>query len=106
MGFDYPKSNDCVNLKAYKEPNKYQFPCTGLLYMSVSYGAGTFIIKGGLYNKNGDWIFGVGVENANARSTTHSTVIPVYKGQYFNYSDLSTVTNGGEYISFVPNKLQ
>jgi hypothetical protein len=102
IGFDYP-SNGNVSLKSYKEPTRYQFPCNGLLYMSVGYGSGAYV-KGALYNKDGNWVIGVGIESfPNAQSTIHSTVIPVYKGQYFSYSDITNVTNGSEYVAFVKN---
>ena len=71
--------------------------------MCVSYGANSFI-KGAIYDTGGHWIFGVGVETATGyRSTTHSVVIPVYKGQYFSCNEITSTANGDEYVAFIKN---
>lgn len=71
--------------------------------MAVSYQANSYI-KGAIYDKDGHWIVGVGIESATGYiSTIHCTVIPVYKGQYFSYNEISFTGNDGEYVLFIKN---
>lgn len=71
--------------------------------MSVSYFSNSYI-KAAIYDSSEHWIVGVGIESATGyRSTIHSSVIPVYKGQYFSCNEITSTANGSEYVSFIKN---
>lgn len=71
--------------------------------MSVSWSANAYI-RGGLYDANGVWIVGVGIESPSGyKSTIHSTAIPVYKNQYFSCNEITSTSHGSEYVCFIPN---
>lgn len=81
----------------------YTRPSDGIVRCKISWGAGAYI-KAGIYDKNGNYITGIGVSNPSSGTAAdpNTAIIPVFKGMKVKNLGNSSVSNGGEYLGFIP----